>query len=467
MIALLLTLLVLPAHGARLHRCEAVLLLPVGEVSVPAWGIDEPTARERARRAAWLLAEYHGQPDRFLGQMVLPDHLAKRQIRVLGALDPAHGWEVPGYSVQPGECSSSALSSEKAEAWTARWPGDDKEAIRNDPSVAVEAIRRRTCFKGYQNRLGEAVLQSEKSEEPKRSHVLGVQLRDARDALMYCMTRSEPLVEAAGGGLPAPDRKGTFQCARPRRISYGWRAPHAYAEDLDVAREAALQKDLWTTAHQARADGWAATRVPADKRAAAVAAAWGPMRSLVVANDVAEQAMLLCNVGASKAVGAAWTPAQGLKALCPDLTADPISTTATPADLASTADRRCGAISRAGLSKASSAQGLSVAWTCANSCVADDSLLGWEPQAVIREGEIPHSSSDAAGKALGRAVNGRDFMAFGILTGGVVWQPEYAAVFKQDPTAFWTSIESAQKSGEWAQRAEWIQVDGHWILSFK
>ncbi len=467
MIPFLLASLMLPAHAAKLHRCEAVLLLPVGEVAVPGWGIDEATARERARRAAWLLAEYHGQPDRFVGQIVLPEQLAKRQVRVLSALDPAQSWEVPGFSVQPGDCESKTLSSERAEAWKARWPGDDRAAIRNDPSVAVEAIRRRTCFKDYQNHFGQALLNTADDEEPKRSHLLGVQLRDARDALVYCTTRAEPVLEPAGGGLPAPDRSGTFQCARPRKTSYGWRTPHTYAGDLDVAREAALQLDLWTTSHQARADGWAATRVPADKRIAAVGAAWGSIRSLVVANDVAEQAMLLCSVGTARSVGAVWDPAEGLAKLCPDLDPEPTATTAAPASLASVADKRCGAISRAGLSKASDAAGLSLAWTCSNTCIADTTLRGWEPTAVTRDGEILHATSEAAGKALGRAVNGRDFHSFGILTGGVVFQPEYASVFKADPGAFWASIEDARKTGQWAQRAEWVLVDGHWLLSFK
>ena len=119
------------------------------------------------------------------------------------------------------------------------------------------------------------------------------------------------------------------------------------------------------------------------------------------------------------------------------------------------------------MARASSAQGLAVGWTCAASCGADIELSGWEPAPVYRDGEIPHASSDAAGKALGRAVNGRDFMSFGILTGGVIWQPEYASAFKRDPSAFWGSIDAAQASGDWEQRAEWVQVDGHWILSFK
>jgi hypothetical protein len=58
-------------------------------------------------------------------------------------------------------------------------------------------------------------------------------------------------------------------------------------------------------------------------------------------------------------------------------------------------------------------------------------------------------------------------MAFGILTGGVIWQPEFAAAFKRDPSAFWASIVQAQESGQWAERAEWVQLDDHWVLSFK
>ena len=456
----------LSAHAAKLHRCEATLLLPVGEIAIPGWGMDEQMAREQARRVSWTLAAYHAQPDLILGQWVLPDPLAARQERLLDALDAAQAWEVPGYSVQPGDCTSTSVASERSDAWTARWPGDDQVAVRNDPSVAVEAIRRRTCFKAYQNRLGEALLRAGDTGEPERSYLLGVQLRGARDALLYCATRA-PDLASAGAGLPAPERQGTFACARPRRIAGSWRTHHAYANDLDEAREAALQHDLWAMAQQSRADGWAASQAAPEQRSVAIFGAWAAIRSLVVANDVAEQAMLLCRVGSPKTVGVGWSPTEGLAARCPHLDRDPITTTAAPPELAAMTVRRCGALSRADLTKASGAGGLANAWACATSCVADTALVGWEPAVVGRAGEIAHATSEEAGRALSLAVKGRDFMAFGILTGGVIWQPEYAAVFKRDPGAFWGSIEQAQKNGQWAQRAEWVQLDDHWVLTFK
>jgi hypothetical protein len=465
MISLLL-FLTQPAHGTRLHRCEATLMLPIGEIAIPGWGTTEPVARERARTVAWTYAAYHAQPDLLVGQLVMPEALAARQARLLGALDAAEGWAVPGYAVQPGACADEPLAGERGEAWTASWPGDDQAAVRNDPAVAVEAIRRRTCFKGYQNRLGEALLRAAEAEEPERSYGLSVALRGARDALLYCGTQS-PDIRAAGAGLPAPEREGTFECARPRRTPVGWRTPHAYSDDLDGAREAALQLDLWTLALQSRADGWAAARAAPDRRLGAVFGAWGGIRSLVVANDVAEQALLLCRVGRAKPVGAAWVPASGVAEQCPQLSKEPFSTPASPPDLAAVTERRCGAISRADLSKASGASGLARSWTCAASCSADVRLLGWEPAAVGRSGEIGHATAEDATRALSAAVRGRDFMAFGILTGGVIWQPEFAAAFKRDPSAFWASIVQAQESGQWAERAEWVQLDDHWVLSFK
>jgi len=428
--------------------------------------MDEETARRRAKRVAWTLAAYHALPDLLVGQRVLPEEAAKRQVRLLGALDPAGAWEVPGYSVQPGACTTTPITADRSEAWTASWPGDDQAAIRNDPSVAVEAIRRRTCFKAYQNRFGEAFLRSEDREEPQRSVGLSVQLRGARDALLYCATGA-PTLDAAGAGLPAPEREGTFECARPRRSPNGWRTPLAYAEDLDGAREAALQHDLWLTAQQARADGWVAAQASPDRRARGVFGAWSPIRSLVVANDVSEQAMLLCRVGSARSVAEAWTPSERLAGRCPHLSRDPFATVADPRALDAMTARRCGAVSRAQLTKAVGAEGLAEAWRCATSCVADTTLLGWEPVAVGRKGEIPHATSEAATQALARAVKARDFMAFGILTGGVIWQPEYAAAFKANPAGFWDSIVQAQASGQWAQRAEWVQLRDHWVLSFK
>jgi hypothetical protein len=110
---------------------------------------------------------------------------------------------------------------------------------------------------------------------------------------------------------------------------------------------------------------------------------------------------------------------------------------------------------------------LSAAWTCASTCSADVTLLGWEPVVVGRQGEISHATSEDASQALSAAVRGQDYMAFGILTGGVIWEPEFAATFKRNPGAFWASIVQAQETGQWAERAEWVQLDGHWVLSFK
>ena len=449
------------AHAERLFRCEVLLLHADGQIVMPGWAMDEATGRTRATQAAWLLAATHRYPEMLAGRVVNAARIRKREQAHLERLDAADSWLVPGFVVHKGECTSSALPSDKGEAWAALWGEADKVTLRNNPAVAIESARRRQCLGRWQHRAvrgAEAAAQAT-SERYAAAH----QTTSAgRSSLISCMTRDTYTLNLAGAPLPAPETTGLVQCARPRHIGGSWAVPPAYGEDLEVARENALQLDAFLAIRRAERNFDAAVERSPALPAPEIHRQALALGGLVVATDLAEQATLTCQTAKTLPVRPTWTPTDKLR--CDSWPVGPGKTVeGLPADLEASRVKRCDAAFRSAITQ----EPWRTAISCDISCRTDVVLGGWQPTPVIRPGEVDRTSQAAAALSLSSALHGHDFHALGILTGGGLFEPVMASALRRDPDGFWRSIDQSVASGMWEKTTEWTRVNGHWLVSFK
>lgn len=449
-----------PAQAEKVVRCDASLERSVGAVDVPGWGPDEPTARARAREMAWILAWADRWPAVAAGTIAVPEDLARREQALRKRLDPATDWRVPGYAVRDGACTTESVDGAKNNAWAARWEREDRKVVRSDPSVAIEAARRRQCFGAWSHRMVAAAgLGKEAGTE--RFAAVWPGARAATDGLIRCVTRGSHDVTGAGSPLPEPDVGGVVECRRPRRDAGVWTATPGWGSSFESAREASLKADLGNRIRKSERAMAGIARIPDPAQRAQVveASALGLLASVVVATDLAEQATLSCHVDAPKTVRPTWTLPEGQR--CAGWTTG--QWTASGPDLEVVRDRTCAEGFRQGAVGGDWEEALA----CATSCRSDLESAGWTGRLVWRPNEPGRASVEEAEMLLSRALADKDFHLLGIVTGGVIFEASHAAAFKADPGAFWGSIEGARKSGSWEQLAYWEQVDGAWVLAFK
>ncbi len=449
------------AQAARLFRCETLLLHADGQIVVPGWGLDESAGMARATQAAWLLAATHRYPEMLAGRVIEPTRVRKREQAHLQLLDAADPWIVPGYVVQSGTCEATTLPANHGEAWASVWWDADKATLRNNPAIAIEAARRRRCLGRWQHRAvrgAEAASQSSMERYAAAHQVSSA----GRSALISCMTTQEYALSLAGAPLPAPESGGPVQCARPRHINGTWVVPPAYGNDLEEAREQALQLDAFLAIRRAEKNFDAAAEQHPAQASAAIHGQALALGGLVVATDLAEQATLTCQAAPSKPVRPSWTPAERLR--CDSWPVGPGKTVAFDGSvLESAREDRCDGAYRLAVTQ----EPWRSALACDVSCRTDITLHGWSPTAVIRPGEVDRTSQDAAAQALSNALHGHDFHALGVITGGNLFEPAMASALRRDPEGFWRSIDQSVSSGMWEKTTEWTLVDGHWLLSFK
>lgn len=447
-----------PAHAAKLVRCEASLERSVGAVAVPGWGADEGTAKAAARRAAWNLAWADRWPLIAAGVVAGPEEALRREAALAERLDAATDWTVPGYAVRDGACTTTTVTADKGVAFAARWEREDRTVVRDDPAVAVEAARRRQCWGAWSHRMVKAA-ELARVAEGERFAATFPAARAATDGLIRCATRGEPVVESATGDVEGLATAGPVQCARPRKVGSAWTAAPAWGPELESAREAALQLDLGNQLRRAERGlvAIAARAEPADRAARVEALAMDLLAGVVVATDVAEQALTICRSAAPVSAKAAWVP----PATCAGWPSGGWPAT-TPIGLEAQREQQCAAGFRKAL-----ATGWEAALACDVACRSEVVVDGWSSDPVWRPGESPRVTAEQAEKLLAAAVGGEDFDLLGQVTGGLVFEARFAAAFKAGPSAFWESIRQAQRTGSWGELAFWEQVAGTWVLAFK
>lgn len=463
MVALALACVAGEAHAEKLVRCQVTLERTAGSVVVPGFGLDEASARERARQAAWNLAWADRWPATAAGITATPTVQSRRDEALRKRLDPDTDWQVPGYAVRPGDCTTETLTGERGKAWQAMWEREERKVVRDDPSVALESARRRECWGGWSHRMIKAAELGVKASEERYATVYPPS-RAATDGLLRCMASPSHRVEPAAGPLEGAGESGTVQCSRPRRLNGAWTAAPGWGDSLESAREATLQRDLGNQLRRAEAGLDAIARTPdAAKRAEqTMAVAMGNFGGMVVGTDLAEQALLICSDEAPKTIRPVWTPSEALACSgWPTGTATAIG--ATPDRISDAWEQRCQAAFRQDATSGDWGRAL----RCSASCRTDAQSVGWEPAPIWRSSEPPRRTVEDAEKLVSEAVGSTDFHLFGIATGGLVFEAQYAAAFKADPAGFWGSIAQARAQGSWEALAYWEQVAGAWVLAFK
>jgi len=104
---------------------------------------------------------------------------------------------------------------------------------------------------------------------------------------------------------------------------------------------------------------------------------------------------------------------------------------------------------------------------CEARCRSELAVDGWAAAPVWGAGEPRRGTSEDAQRALMDAFTARDFDQLGVITGGLMFEPGFEATYTADPGAFWKSIEVAIETGQWAERSEWSEVGGVWVLGFR
>jgi len=287
--------------------------------------------------------------------------------------------------------------------------------------------------------------------------------RASTDVLLACVSRTEPVLALAGAPIPRIQDPGTVQCLRPRRVGGGWTGATTWRSTAEDARAAAMAADLFVQLRRADAALVAVSVGPeiAGRAAHLARLSISQLAPLVVATDLAEQALLSCISGPPKTARLDWTPAQRVS--CPGWPeGEGVPLTALPDLVSASHSARC----EAGYRSAAIEDWRS-AGRCDASCRSEVKLVGWQGPAVWREGEPRRGTAQEAEQALGQALGTQDWHLLGVVTGGLTFEPAFAAQFKADPTAFWRSIEQARASGRWSEVAEWHHLGGAWVLGFK
>jgi hypothetical protein len=287
--------------------------------------------------------------------------------------------------------------------------------------------------------------------------------RASTDVLFSCMSRTTYALELAGAPLPAMDADGTVQCLRPRRIGATWTGAIAWDTAVEQAREAAMQQDLFVQGRRAAAALEVVATGPdiVGRASHLERVAMTTLAGLVVGTDLAEQALMHCTAAPPRTAKLVWEPSSRVR--CDGWpVAESQALSATGGALELSRETRCTQGFRAHVS-----EDWRSAYRCDASCRSELTVHGWAGDAIWRPGEPRRGTSEEAEAALARAMGQRDYHQLGVVTGGLLFEPLYAATFKSDPTAFWASIEHAKQQGRWAEVAEWTHLGGVWVLGFK
>lgn len=459
----LFLLVIAPAQAERYLRCEAVWQTPTAEVHVAGFGSSEDVARRRARDLAWRLARADSLVDLLAETIATPQQGRVRLRRHARQMDSATGWQVPGATVGDGQCVELSAEGRREDGFEVAWKRTDRTVLRRDVSVAIEAARRRTCFGTWQYAMVEAA-EAGAADSEERFRSVYRSARDATDALVACATRLEPSVAVASASVNASPEGTVAVCGRPR-FRGAWVRPEAWDVSIEDARETALALDQRLGMLRAQAGLWQAMQnVGASERAQLSREVMlAEVGSLVVATDLAEQALTTCSSGPPRSARMAWEGAEELKCDPWQPGTSPVFKV-TPLGVAEARQERCDGPMRAG-------------WTetdlnpvallrCEQACLEGTQVVGWSGEVHQSSGEPDLRSRESAARVLTLAVNSRDFHLLGLVMGGLIFEPGYATVFKQNPQGFWGSLDQAMAGEEWSTRAHWVEMGPAWVVGF-
>jgi hypothetical protein len=230
-------------------------------IPLTAWGSTEPQARLQTQRIARLAAGLHWEKtllDAVTG--TTPEELAP-VVASIDSLNASDTLGIAGYRIEPGACAQDRLAGE-SDAWRATWPAGEPEShVRQSPSAALEAARRRSCLAPYQSAVGATLDELAESPVEDRAMIRGMGIELARSNVLACLSRSDPrLAPAPEASNPISQDSRWLECTAKSWKSAALPAGVAWGRDLAEVAEAALTEHVVqarraSTAQAARA--WA------------------------------------------------------------------------------------------------------------------------------------------------------------------------------------------------------------------
>ncbi|MDP7112400.1 MAG: hypothetical protein QGH45_10565, partial [Myxococcota bacterium] len=238
----------------------------------------------------------------------LDEELARGDLVLATADDPL---QTPGARTTDGKCKQVRLPGKGVERWEASWSaGATEPVVREDPSNAIEAARRRACMTANDGARAEyfqavAYMAAEEKVAAWRAGS-GAAVAD----LFACVTGGEPELQPAEGGREKPDQHPAYQCQAATFSGTAVVAGVGWATDLERAGEEALT-ELVHSRRRAELGGGllAAARAAAETRQTMLAIHYSSVSPSLAASDLADRGRLSCvGLDAAEPPPLGWSP---------------------------------------------------------------------------------------------------------------------------------------------------------------
>ena len=470
--------------GEIVHRCTVELTESGGTVTqVPGWGADPGSALGQARRWSRILASerfservwawaFWGDPQ---------DAETARGLMALGAEDDP--LRTPGAHVENGKCKKVRLPGKGFERWEATWSdGMPEPVVRDDPSTAIEAARRRACLRAAEDGQETTFMAVGPAAEEDKAPIWRGGMADVVEDLFACVAGGEPDIRGLAGDAAATETHGAYQCvAAVQPDTGGTTAGVGWSTHLERAGEEALTELVYSRRRGAFAFGLSSSaRASAETRQTLLAAAYTSYMRSVAASDLADRARLGCvgiPEGADLTLG--WAPgsldiAQGCgdRPLWP-----PAPGPSSASGLAEARDTLCldrayyavaianDAVARASAETAPTMAraGWGVALTCEADCAANTALL--VEAAPVAVAGVPDRSSRAAAEALLlQAVVHHDLELLLLVMPAFEEMILRRGIVDRYPLGFWLQLPVMIQIGLREGELEWVPVGGQWTV---
>ncbi len=471
------------AEAATALRCTVDLTEADGTVTtVPGWGADRATATGQARRWARILAS-----ERFAERMwawafwgdPLDEEIARGEVGLATADDPL---QTPGATVADGKCKKVRRPGKGIARWQASWSsGSPATVVREDPSTAIEAARRRACVAAADTtrrdyfRSVAYLAGDQKAAEWRAGSSAAVA------DLFACVAGGEPELAPTEGAAELPRDHGAYQCQAVASTDAGLAVGVGWSTDIERAGEEALTELVYTRRRTALGAGLLGSATAAvEMKQTLLALHYASSMPAVATSDLADRSRLGCTgLDGVELPALSWVPGS-VYALedCGERVGWPgVTGLSSPAAAGDARDALCRERAYYGVTLANEALAAAspevwstmarAGWGTALSCEADclgNTALATEPRILALPGIPDRSSPEAAEARLFEAIVLRDL---DLLTAVAPMfdDPSFReSLLPRYPLVFWLSLPSMIGHGLDEGELAWRQVGGQWLL---
>ncbi len=471
------------APGSTAYRCTVELTEADGTTTtVPAWGADTESALGQGRRWARILAA-----DRFSEQVWAwafwgdgEDTELARGVMARGTADDP--LRVPGASVVDGKCKKVRLPGKGADRWEATWSaGEAQPVVREDPSTAIEAARRRACMETNDAARGDVFVGVGHLAGAEKVSAWREGTRAAVADLFACVAGGEPVLRGVDGGDEVPDSHGAYQCHAASFSDAGGAAGVGWSTGLERAGEEALTELIFNRRRAALAFGLTGSaRAAAETKQVMLAVGYSASMPSVAGSDLADQGRLSCmGVEAGDVPPLSWVPGPvfasqncGERPYLP-----PVSGLTSIAEVAEARDDLCRDRAYYGIDLANQAvaaaspetagliarSGWGISLTCEADCVAH-TVLATDADVVHLPGLPDRTTRAAAEATLIDAIVLHDLEMLSLVA-PIFDDPAFQdSLLVHYPLLFWLSLPPMIQHGIEDGEIGWQSYGGQWLL---